>query len=358
MNTPTPPDAAPNTPPPPIEIDASQIEVLPADGSSADGSPSAPLKEAKIRTEETAPKTIPAGKVVQFYRQLTKSTRVRSIAFTTGAKLARLVAGAVEHKFGEGETWESVFPGGLTLPAVAGGIFLTAALRNDTDADIMASAAFELEELADDEQPMPTAPQGAGGRRRGPAQAPPGARARKTPREIAGGAPHRTSVVRTGAVRTGPPSDGQAPRGVRRGQPQIGPLATRTSHPHRSSSLSPTESAKKRVAPARDFEPLPEPGEDEIMIRVEGWRLPALRDLAKKGVPLPPGHVAAVQNALRKRGQSPGVPLVIGIDLADRLLLSLSKGIRLSSEERDKLASCLAGAEGKSAESAPAEVKP
>lgn len=353
----------PNAPPPVLEIPADQIEVLPK-GAAAGTSPA---KRAELVVVEVAPKDVLPDRATQFSHKLLRASKVRGVEYTTGLRLVRVFAGPAEHTLVAGATWEETFPAGFDAP---GEVFLTAVLRNEGKELVRGSVKYLLEELPEGEQAVVT--EGTrGGSSRGRAAAsqspgggstrrgggPPGVsgsggmRRMVTPGSAAAngvrqgpargapaGAPTRTGV-RTGAAPSAPRT------GSRVGVPQNGPNPVRKQNATSPEVISPVVSSRERLqkrAEEKDLAPAAEGpivlALGEVLVRVEAWRMPALRDLARRGVPLPPTHVGAVQNGIRKRGESPGVPFVLTEALAKRLLHVVTKGGKMTSEERDDLA--------------------
>ena len=94
-----------------------------------------------------------------------------------------------------------------------------------------------------------------------------------------------------------------------------------------------------------------------MTIRVERFRVPALRAFAVRGVPIPPGHIGALQRAARGGEGAAGEPIVVLASLAARLGEVLSRGARLTQEEGLELARRIEAARGpQTAPTAAAEI--
>jgi len=325
----------------PVVIDPATVEVLPADaplGANAAGvvlDETQPAKPAERRSVELGPKACLPGKRTQFYHECKEPARLVGILAPPGLTLAGLIAGTDRYTFeGEGAApFEEAHPNGVVCD---GGGFLTAILRNTTAEEIQGRVAMVLEASKGSGRGGARRTGGARGARAGaaaPSVAPRVGR-RAVPSAQGGGNPVRTGPSNRRVV-------SEAPRrvpGTRTGSSMVAE-ARRTPN---ADAHQPTTQMRAvvRRPPGQVTERTAAPvvGETEIVVRVERFRMPALRDFALRGVPIPPGHIGALQNAMRKGDAAPGEPVVLSKELAGRVSEVLSRGARLTREEGAELA--------------------
>jgi hypothetical protein len=339
-----------------IEVDASTVSVIGAGGEVA--------KAPELTVAETQTKEIPSERQAQFYYPLKTSSKLRDIRIDgEGAALMQLLAGTNDVDYG-GKPFAEVSPDGVDIPPE---VYITVVVKNPTPAAIRARVSLVFEPLLEGAvKALPRAaprevaggvparnagPRVGNGQGGGPGRRMMGGQ----PLPTHGGGPERMDRRRTSAVtptrspgglRIGatrpagtqaPISDGEIPA-LEKNQPRAAADASRRivdDTTTRTTSLSPTTPVK-RASPTDHPERLPTPacGPDDVIVRLERFRLPSIRDLIRRGAPLPPAHHGAVLRSMRMGDDMPGDPFVMPKALAERIVHGLTRGGKLSEEDR------------------------
>lgn len=339
---------------PPVVIPAELVEVISAERETVPNAPPEIVKKAEIATVEVGPKAVLPQRNAQLYYPLKSPAVLRGVEVTTGVRIVRVLIGADTYPLEKGQHWGDVYPDGIRVDVPEGGVFLTTVVTNDGETEIRASLAYLLEMLTKD-----AAAEGPTGEQRA---------AQRTVRQLPGGrriqeAPdlrrgERVAAVSRPRVRVGPGTD-EIDDGKPRRNRSAGPAPRRVPNAPLPGVNSPMETIRSRAARAERLaaeaasvdQPVSlsagqpdenaEPPTGFVTIRVETYRWQVLRDLAKKNLHVSSKHIGSLRNAIVRKGQSPGEPLTLPIALADRLEQVLSRGGRLTIEERELLAECL-----------------
>lgn len=352
-----------------VEVMAADVQVIAADGVVA--------KEAARDVVQLQTKNIPAKLRGNFYHPVKSAMKLVAIAIeaeTDGVRVAGVMAGASDVTIDAGSSFAETVPDGLVLAAET---YVTVVTENVSGDPVRARVDLIFVPLASGEVPTelprggprnvggasPQARPRVGGAPAGvPGRPRVGVAGGNNRRIVASpGAQNRGALQRSGTVRQGgvpapevDPAATAGPDGVipplAKYQPQ-GALTgnRRTIDPNlqRSTSLSPTVPVKRASpddVPARTDSPSVVEG--EIVVRLERFRMPALRDLVRKGAPLPPAHHGAVIRALRGGDEFPGEPFVMPQELADRVVHGLTRGGKVQETDRAAFGLALGMAEG------------